>query len=218
MNREKIKKYLPIAGAIAIGLLVYFIQGGILPPLIGFALGYVGFKVAVTPRGATSSAGELVADGIAKIDFDAAIREARSRYNALQNDAFRITKVDARRKVDAIVSLVGQIIDQVKKDPKDYRAARQFFSYYLEATVKVVHFYVELTARPVLDAEAKTSIENVENELDTVRRAFEKQLKVLDENDVLDLDTELTVLKRTIELEGLSSALDQPEADSQQTK
>ena len=83
------------------------------------------------------------------------------------------------------------------------QAARQFFGYYLGAAVKVVNSYVELTSRPNLDAEAKAACQRVETELDTIQAAFEKQFQMLQENNVIDLDVELSVLKKTIQMEGL---------------
>jgi len=146
----------------------------------------------------------LIAGGVTGDDLETALRVGRSKLNSLQNLAFRISKPEARKKVDAISDLVARILDDIKQDPKDLSAARQFLDYYLEATVKVVDSYVNLASRINPDPETKAACERVEGELETIRAAFEKQLQILLENDVLDLDVELSVLKRTIQLEGLA--------------
>ena len=77
---------------------------------------------------------------------------------------------------------------------------------FLGACVKVVSSYVELTVRPIQDEEAKQACAKVEAELDTIRAAFEKQLQMLQENNLIDLDVELSVLKKTIAMEGLGGS------------
>ena len=47
------------------------------------------------------------------------------------------------------------------------------------------------------------AVERVESLLDMLQTAYEKQLAVLLEDDVMDLETELEVLERTIRMEGL---------------
>ena len=47
------------------------------------------------------------------------------------------------------------------------------------------------------------SLAKAERMLDDIQRAFEKQLSALLWDDVLDLDTELSVLEENIELENL---------------
>ena len=49
---------------------------------------------------------------------------------------------------------------------------------------------------------AEDSFQKTENLLDTIEVAYQKQLEKLFEDDVMDLDTELKVLAKTIKSEG----------------
>ena len=198
------------AGAGAFAFMVW--PHGVIAGIIGALVAYVVTRVVMFPKpgspairriGPGVSSASLEGTGIAADELEAAIRSGRAASNSLQNLAFKITKTEVRRKVEAIAETAYRIVDDVKNDPKDLRAARQFFGYYLGAAVKVVNSYVELTGRPNLDDEAKAACARVESELGTIQAAFEKQFQMLQENNVIDLDVELSVLKKTIQMEGL---------------
>lgn len=106
-------------------------------------------------------------------------------------------------KVNTICLTVEKILAEVKRDPGDLKAARQFLSYYLDATINILNKYVTLSMQNVSDSGIKSSLRRVESMLDTIANAFEKQLTRLLSNDVMDLDTELSLLEKTIQMEGL---------------
>ncbi len=106
-------------------------------------------------------------------------------------------------KIDALCKTVSEILAEIRRDPDDLKRARQFLSYYLDSTITILEKYEKLTANPVRDDKIKTSIARVEAMLDTIDKAFEKQLANLLSNDVMDLDAELALLESTINMEGL---------------
>jgi len=63
--------------------------------------------------------------------------------------------------------------------------------------------YVSLSSKNVSSEEMQALLTRAEDSLDTIKSAYDKQLEQLLENDVMDLDTELEVLERTIRMEGL---------------
>lgn len=141
--------------------------------------------------------------GISQEELEKALREGGRKLADLKKVVYAIQDTDVRRKGEQIVEITDKILVDIKNDPKDLRQARQFLNYYLDTTLKVVRRYVELSRHSVLGAEAKETLAKVEATLETVRKAFEKQLAKLMEDDVMDLDTEIEVLERTIKMEGL---------------
>lgn len=209
MNMEKLLKFLPLAvGLVVTGALYLLGIGGPIWWGLAFAGSYFVVRVIQTPRHHPATV--VIGEGLTKLDVDNTLREARAQHNILQNEAFRITNPAARAQVTEIARLVDEIIKDIKEHPEDFRTARQFFTYYLGATVKIVRNYAQLVVRPDKSPELAGSLRQVEEELQTIRGAFEKQLRVLVENDVMDLDVELQVLKKTIELEGLGPDLTKP--------
>ncbi len=106
-------------------------------------------------------------------------------------------------KIGGICETVDKILAEIRRDPDDLKRARQFLSYYLDSTITILEKYEKLTANPVRDDKIKSSIARVEAMLDTIGKAFEKQLANLLSNDVMDLDAELALLENTINMEGL---------------
>lgn len=132
-----------------------------------------------------------------------AIAEAQTKIREIGDCGKKINLLPVREKIDALCGLADQIIDTVRKNPQSMKLARKFLSYYLDATVKIVRRYTELTAVQVRTPEIEESLHKVEDMLDIIKNTFEKQLGKLLEDDILDLDTEISVLEKTIKSEGL---------------
>lgn len=141
--------------------------------------------------------------GVSQADLEKALREGGGKLADLKKSVYAIQDTDVRRKGEDIVAITDKILKDIENDPKDLRQARQFLNYYLDTTLKIVRRYVELSRQSVLGADARETLAKAESSLETVRKAFEKQLAKLMEDDVMDLDTEIEVLERTIKMEGL---------------
>lgn len=201
-------KWTPIAGNIAAGAV-----GGALFVLFAFGLqfnlvlaaalsvgGYVAAMLIFAPS--KTPAVRMQAAGLTQEMVDEALRDGRAKLSELRRQADRIPAVSVKRKVQDIAGLVERILDDIRRDPKDLRSARQFMGYYLDATTKIVGKYVEISERDVSSTEIDASLRRVEGTLDTIKGAFQRQLARLLEDDVMDLDTEVELLEKTIEMEG----------------
>ena len=123
-----------------------------------------------------------------------------SEIRALQR---RIRKPTVLSKLKEIDDVVERILAGIKKDPSKLRHARQFLDYYLDATIKILTKYVDISSQNVRDPGIQASLARVEGMLGTLKDAFEAQLAKLLSNDVMDLDSALQTLKQAIEMEGL---------------
>jgi hypothetical protein len=145
----------------------------------------------------------LPGSGVDRQLADEALRDGRGRVEELRRAIARIPDKSVRARAEAIAEVADRILEDIRKDPKDVRPARQFFSYYLDATVRVLGKYVELRSHGESSDAVRSSLRRVEDNLELIRSAFEKQLDRLLEDDVLDLDTEIALLEKTIKMEGL---------------
>ncbi|HUX41457.1 MAG TPA: 5-bromo-4-chloroindolyl phosphate hydrolysis family protein [Rectinemataceae bacterium] len=195
-----------VLGALLFLLFFVFIDAGLVVSL-ACALGGVVAGIFLGRQGRDL---ELGLEGQAAEDFKASIRQAESGLAELRSQARSIPDKIIAAKVEAIAGIVDRAIAQIKQDPKLLKNARQFLGYYLEATTKIVARYSELTAQGLRDAELQASLRRVEGMLDTIREAFEKQFAKLLSNDLLDLDTELSLLEQTIKMEGLGADSEPP--------
>lgn len=140
---------------------------------------------------------------ITQEQFDAALRDGAIKLTHLKRASEKVVDERVRAKAHAVCDSVARILADIHEDPKDLRPARKFLDYYLDATIKVVDRYVALSSKNVSSDEIRALLTRAESSLDTIKSAYDKQLEQLLENDVMNLDTELEVLERTIEMEGL---------------
>jgi 5-bromo-4-chloroindolyl phosphate hydrolysis protein len=146
-------------------------------------------------------------DGISKEMYEAAIADGSRKLSKLQASADRIQDRNVQITAKNICVLTEKILDNIKKDPKDVKPARSFLNYYLDTAMNILQQYNDIAVQAVSSEEVENVIKKVDRTLGTLEQAFEKQLAKLMENDVLALNTELTVLERTIEMEGFGKNL-----------
>jgi 5-bromo-4-chloroindolyl phosphate hydrolysis protein len=115
----------------------------------------------------------------------------------------KIKKPEVRRMLETICTVGDNILAAVRKNPETARSAQQFTDYYLDATIKIVQRYIELTGHTTASAEIQASVTKVEQMLGQVQGSFEKQLAHILKDKMLDLDTELSILQETIEIDHL---------------
>jgi len=199
-----------ISGLVAVGVFVFLLVGtsvGLFTAVLGGIGGLIASKLVFRKTRKigrpTEQAFTVKAEIVPDSEETKTLRSARNKQRDFENEAFKIPNPTFRAKVDAIADVIRRILDDLEEDPTDIPKARQFLNYYLDATLNVVKRYAQLSEKASGDPEIRESLEKVENTLDTIKDAFEKQLRILLEHDKMDLDTELTVLRRTIEMEGL---------------
>jgi len=132
---------------------------------------------------------EIHKEGIAKL------KNIRSKTRLISDNA-------VAEKIQNICKIGFEIFDYIEKNPDDLKRARQFINYYLDTTEKIVVQYVELSSKQNPGSEVSETLVKVENVLDSIHKTYEKQLQNLLEDDLLDLNTEIQVLEKTIQLEG----------------
>lgn len=146
---------------------------------------------------------ELVCDGITRGELRRIVKNGKEQVKRIEDIGLKVMKHDVRINILEICTTANDIFDDFVKDPKDIKIARRFILYYLDTTERIVAKYYQLSKSPYLSDDAKNTLNNVESTLVMIKDTFRKQLKKLTENDVLDLDAEVKVLKNTIKQEGI---------------
>ena len=176
------------------GLSFWTLLGGI----AGFAAGLFLFQPKAPEKH------DFAMLGISKEELNAALAEGTSKLETIRSEGRTIENGAVRRKVEDVTEVAERILKDIENDPKDLRRARQFFTYYLDATINIVKRYADLSRRGSRSEALTQSLAKTESTLDTLKKAYDKQLALLLEDDVMDLDAELELLERTIKLEGLA--------------
>ena len=135
------------------------------------------------------------------------VREMMASGSAQQAQLTKIAKSlpagNPRRKLEELAALTGKIVDDVRQDNPDYKAAGRFLDYYADTAIRIATIYRDVASHGIDSPELRQMTGKVERNLDILTTAFKKHLVQLQENNFMDLDTELSVLESTLKMEGM---------------
>ncbi len=146
---------------------------------------------------------EFVIEGIDKKQYEEILQTGIQKLNILKTYIDKVKTKEVKEKINEINVIVGKIISDIKKDPKDVKPAKQFLNYYLDTTILILNRYIDISSQDMKSKKINETLVKVENLLDTIKVAFEKQLEKLYSDDLLNLDAEIKVLEQTFKVEGL---------------
>ena len=118
------------------------------------------------------------------------------------NDSIKDEKISAQ--IDHLEEVTGKIIDQVVAQPKKRPQIRRFLDYYLPTTLKLLNAYDRMAAAGVNGENISVTKEKIEDMMDTIVKAFDKQLDGLFGEEALDVSTDITVMENLLAREGLA--------------
>ena len=120
------------------------------------------------------------------------------------NDA--IDDPEMSRKIDRIGEITGKIFSYLREKPEKEDKLRSFLGYYLPTTLKILGSYAQLEAQGVEGANITAAKERIEGMMDKVVEGFEQQLDRLFQDDAMDITSDVAVLERMLEKDGLGSS------------
>ena len=107
------------------------------------------------------------------------------------------------RQIDRLEEISGKIFAQVQAEPKKLPQIRKFMSYYLPTTLKLLNAYDRMSDQGVSGENISGTMKRVEDMMDTIVQAFEKQLDSLFGAEALDISADIVVLDNMMAREGL---------------
>jgi 5-bromo-4-chloroindolyl phosphate hydrolysis protein len=166
-------------------------------PLLIAVLGFIIFLSLRSSLGKRERAKAVAFEGVTYGDLEL-IASSGKKYTAEMRSAInRLGQTDIRFAVNDICNISDSIMGMLRDDPRDLRIVKQFITYYLEPTHKIILKYAELaTARP-MPADAVATLERTEKSLANIRMTFLQQKDKMLANDAMDLDTEIKVFEST---------------------
>lgn len=141
-------------------------------------------------------------------ELDAIILQGRKSVKRIQelNDDIPDFKVSAQLK--QIEILTASIIDQVEKKQDKLKQVRQVMNYYLPTTIKLLEQYVQMQNVGLKGENITSSMQRIEEMLDKVILAFQKQLDGLFERDLVDITADIQVMEQMMAAQGLTDQND----------
>lgn len=146
--------------------------------------------------------------GTGNPELDAVLLFGRTSVQRLQqiNDDIPDYKVSAQLK--QIEILTASVFDQVEKKPDKLKEVRQFMNYYLPTTIKLLEQYVQLQNVGLKGENIGSGMQQIEEMLDKVIVAFQKQLDGMFERDVVDITADIQVMEQMMAAQGLTETKD----------
>jgi len=144
---------------------------------------------------------DIVVNGITREKYNEIIQQGKDKLKMLASFISQVQDVAIKKKIKEISDIVEKIFLDIEKDPKDIKPAREFLSYYLDTTLNILNKYTEISGQNIRSKKIDDTLKKVEDLLDAIKVAFEKQLEKLLNDDILDLDSDIKVLEQTIKSE-----------------
>lgn len=146
--------------------------------------------------------------GTGNPELDAVLQFGNTSVQRLQqiNDDIPDYKVSAQLK--QIEILTASIFNQVEKKPDKLKEVRQFMNYYLPTTIKLLEQYVQMQNVGLKGENIGSAMQQIEQMLDKVIVAFQKQLDGMFDRDVVDITADIQVMEQMMAAQGLTDTKD----------
>lgn len=137
-------------------------------------------------------------------ELDAIVQEGRKSVERIRELNNEIPDFKLSAQLKQIEILTSAIIDQVEKNEDKQKQTRQFMNYYLPTTIRLLEQYVQLQNVGLKGENIGAAMQQIEELLDKVIVAFQKQLDSLFEKDVIDITADIQVMEQMMASQGLT--------------
>ena len=178
-----------LSNFIAAGILsvaVYFVLNKMIPAKVEYVAAPTVMKDTGSPE-----ANSLIEEGANTLAY---IRVGRGR----------IKNQSMVEKINRIDDTCSKILAFVSANPEAAKDLRKFMNYYLPTLLKLVDSYGTFEAQGIKGENITSAMQKTENVLDTMAKAFEKQLDALFGDTALDITTDISVMEGMLAQEGLT--------------
>ncbi|MCQ2443809.1 MAG: 5-bromo-4-chloroindolyl phosphate hydrolysis family protein [Oscillospiraceae bacterium] len=107
-------------------------------------------------------------------------------------------------KIYRIENATSHIYSSVMDQPEKKKDVRTFFNFYLPTTIKLLNQYERLNSMGASGENINSTKKRIEDMLESICVAFEKQLDLLYQDEAMDISTDITVLKQMMQQQGLN--------------
>lgn len=179
-----------------------------------FALPYLALSMPIIPSlaigAAAFAAGELVLKKEKGTDLK---KKNISLYNTLEKAKKQnkhildmipmIEDEEIKSNLNEINDTVDKIINTLEKYPSKEKKLKNFFSYYLPVTIKLVDRFDEIENQKISSSESKKFYSSTCKTIKEINSVFKKFLNNMYEFDMLDTNVEIKVLNSMLKADGL---------------
>ena len=154
-----------------------------------------------TPKGEPKT--EEKAGGTGNPEIDALISERDKAISEMRrlNESIHGEKISAQ--IDHLEDMTRKITSHVAEHPEKLPQIRKFMNYYLPTTIKLLNAYDRMDDAGVAGTNIDGTKSKIEDMMETIVSAFDKQMDALFADEALDIATDITVMENLLAQEGL---------------
>ena len=161
-------------------------------------------------------AGVLLFNEPTKIDISSnitlkdkeALNEAKELTKKMDLLIYNLEDPDLVKNAKQICSTSNKIISTIEKKPNKLKSARNFLNYYLPVTLKILERYDEIENQKLNTESTKKFMTSVQNMIEKIKDAFEKQLSSIYQEEIVDTDAEIKVFESMLKTDGFVDEID----------
>lgn len=135
-------------------------------------------------------------------DVDELLDTGWNILNDIHNQNLLIPDESFTATIDGLEIKIIRILKEVERDPADAAKVRKFMSYYLPTTLKMIKKYAELEKAKVSGENVSYAKKKIEDAVEVVSQACDKQLEMLYQEEILDVTTDIQALEQMLKRDG----------------
>ncbi|MBN2878937.1 MAG: 5-bromo-4-chloroindolyl phosphate hydrolysis family protein [Clostridia bacterium] len=156
---------------------------------------------------------QMVLEDVSKGDIEDFIKNSTTRIQNLRRYYYKLKEEDMRLSLDKTTDSMKKILSILKEDPRDYKAIRRFLNITLESSDKILYQSSQLYSIENPDDKTQKGLSDAKEGLKLLSEAMDKQINKSYDNNAMDLDIEVKVLKKILSAKGLINESDKENED-----
>ena len=158
---------------------------------------------------------DMALEDVTNGDVEDFIKLSTSGIQNLRRYYYKLKDEDMRQSLDKITKNLKKMIKILKEDPRDYKAIRRFFNITLDSSDKILSQSSQLYSIEIPNEKTEKGLADAKEGLDLLSTAINNQINKLYDNNAMDLDIEVKVLKKILSAKGLINESDKENEDDQ---
>ena len=185
-----------------------------------FAVPYLALGIGALPAAAIGvaayGAGTILFKNRTKLDFSENItlqdkedlRKAQEMIKNLKDLSNKLESEELIKNTKEICNTSEKIIDTAIDKPEKIKKIRNFLTYYLPVTTRILERYDEIENQKLKTKETQKFMISVEEMIAKIKVAFEQQLSNIYQTEMIDTDAELKVFETMLKTDGFIENID----------
>ncbi len=138
-------------------------------------------------------------------DADDLIKEGQNYIKKLKEYNSKVYDPTLSKRLSRMVIAATAIFKEVSENPSKAARIRRFMNYYMPTTLKILDAREKLAESGVKGENITSTLKSIEENMEMIATAFERQLDNLFEDEALDISTDIEVLEGMLASEGITT-------------